>query len=433
MTPSQDNVAANRAALLDRVDEDEDHAFWWRATGPSLGRLLAVSEYDPQDQARHLAWYRRFIPAALGPRPVAGTPALFQPCPVFDGSACELSTNFQECSTAHTVRFTIEATGRDAGTPADPFNQNETARLLRAMAATGAVPGLALDHFDVFADRFFFPPDRAQALLPRVPARTPLSQVWVAFDLLRGGGVLAKVYFMPTLQWVDRGVPTKDLVFAAARACGECHGRYDEAIAMLDGYLVLGNGDGDAPPVVEMAAVDCLRSADARIKVYLRTNANTLQRVKRLLTLGGRLAGPTIDAGLEALSELWPLLFRLDPPGDADADVDVESGAASVAAWHNRVERAEVFPEGSYCGCAVEMRPGRSEPETKLHMPVRKIPGTDAQICQSLASWFAKRGHAEFGASYQANLEQVLCVRPHSRFPSPPSLSVVAACPRMLS
>jgi tryptophan 7-dimethylallyltransferase len=241
--------------------------------------------------------------------------------------------------------------------------------------------------------------------------------VWVAFDLLRGGGILAKVYFMPILQWVDRGVPTKDVVFDAMRACGGRHGRYDEPIAMLDDYLRSHAATSDGtPPVVEMVAIDCLNSADARIKVYLRTNANTLERAKRLLTLGGRLTGDIVDAGLDALSELWPILFRLGPPSDAN----LEKGA-------HEMERVEIFPEGSYCGCAVEMRPGRSEPETKIHMPVRKIPGTDAQICQSLASWFAKRGHAEFGASYQANLEQVLCVV------SPiPSLFILRACLWML-
>lgn len=373
---------------------NQDEEFWWRATAPSLSCLLASCQYTEDDQLSHLRWYHRFIISALGPRPIPGKKPLFQPCPVFDGSACELSINFKERSQARTVRFTIEATGLEAGTAADPFNQDATKRLLLDMAA--AVPGLDLKHFDMFVDSFFLPPSVADSLVPRLPAGTPLSQVWVAFDLLRGGKLMAKVYFMPILKWIHTGVPTtKELVFAAARKCSGNYGAYDAPIALLDSYLEsFLRGER---PSVEMVAIDCADTPDSRIKVYLRTGANTLARAKDLLSLGGRLSGElALLAGLEALTELWPILFRLSTDDDEIADM----------------ESFEVFPKGSYCGCAIEMRPGREIPETKLHIPVRKIRGTDAQICKSLAAWFAKRGHVEFAAAYKTDLETALYVHP---------------------
>jgi DMATS type aromatic prenyltransferase len=375
-------MAASHGALANgHTTGTDDATFWWQTTGLPLGRLLTVSDYSEQDQQSHLTWYRRFIAPALGPRPIHGVQPRFQPCPVYDGSPCELSTNFKERSPDRTVRFTIEATGHKSGTPADPFNQDETTRLLRSMV--DYVPGLDLHQFDIFSQALFFSPEAAGALLPRVPKGTPLSQVWLAFDLHRGGTILAKVYFMPILKWIDSGTPTKDLVFAAARACIR-HGSYDEPVRLLDDFL----GQEAGTFVVEMVAIDCVDSPDARIKAYLRTNVNTLGRAKHVLTLGGRLTGAAVTKGLTALSELWPILFRLGSAADA--------------------ESAEIFPEGSYCGCAVEMRVGREDPETKLHIPVRKIAGTDAQICESLASWFQKRGHGKFAMAYKDDLARVL-------------------------
>lgn len=365
---------------------NEDQEFWWRATAPSLGQLLASCQYSDEEQRSHLRWYRRFIIPALGPRPIPGKKPLFQPCPVFDGSACELSINFKERSRARTVRFTIEATGYEAGTAKDPFNQDASTHLLWTMVDN--VPGMDLRHFDIFADEFFLPSEAAATAVSRLPAGTPLSQIWLAFDLLRGGKILAKVYFMPILKWALTGAPTtKDLVFATARRCSGKHGAYDAPIDLLDGYLEsFPRGRG---PTAEMVAIDCVDSPDSRIKVYLRTGANTLARAKDLLSLGGRLSGErSVQAGLEALTELWPMLFRLGP----DKDVD----------------NVEVFPAGSYCGCAIESKPGQTLPETKLHIPVRKIQGTDAQICESLTAWFRRRGHGEFAAAYKTDLETAL-------------------------
>jgi DMATS type aromatic prenyltransferase len=221
----------------------------------------------------------------------------------------------------------------------------------------------------------------------KTPADTPLSQAWVAFDLLRGGGggFMAKVYFMPILKMIETGRESKALVFEAVKACDGPHGSFDAPVAMLAGYMAsFPAGEG---PVVEMVAIDCTDSPGSRIKIYLRTSVNTLARAKWAFRLGGRLTGEVIDQGIAALEELWPILFRL---GSEDVD------------------EIKVFPDGSYCGNAIEMRADRAAPEVKLHIPVRKINGTDAQLCASLSEWFKRRGHGEFAARYRSDLEAAL-------------------------
>jgi DMATS type aromatic prenyltransferase len=361
---------------------DEDQKFWWQSTAPSLESLLSSCQYTEEEQLIHIRWYRRFIVPSLGPRPIPGVKPNFQPCPVFDGSAVEHSINWKELDPKRTVRFTIEAVGYDAGTDTDPFNQKATKTMLADMEQS--IPSLDLERFNLFADRLFLPSHVATSLIPKIPSGTPLSQVWVAFDLLRGK-VMAKVYFMPILKWIHTNVSTKKLVFDIAQECNGPYGSFDAPIAMLDSYI--GSLPSDQTPVVEMVAIDCIESAKSRIKIYLRTAVNTLERAKKAFSLGGRLKGEAIDEGLKALEDLWHILFRLQ---------------------FEDIETTKILPDGSYCGNAIEMRPGHAEPEVKLHIPVRKIEGSDAQICESLAAWFRRRGNDNFASTYKANLSTAL-------------------------
>lgn len=369
--------------------QDPDHEFWWHATATSLQSLLESCGYDAASQAAHLGWYRRFIIPALGPRPRPGVAPAFRPCPTADGSACELSINWAERRRHRVVRFTIEATGAAAGTAADPFNQEATLRLLRGMA--GDVPGADLERFEHFVRGFFFPDaDAARAVLPRLPARAPRSQAWVAFDLLPSGRAMAKVYFMPLLKCVQTGTPANRLVRDVVASARDGHGGFGAPLDLFERYAQSCAGKGMAPKV-EMVAIDCVDSPASRIKMYLRTSVTTLAGARDAYTLGGRLDGEAVEAGLDAMGQLWRILFRLDARGDID-DVDV-------------------LPAGSYCGFAVEMKPGRARPEVKMHIPVRKIEGTDAQLIESLSSWFRRRGDGEFASSYRGYLEKALYVK----------------------
>lgn len=362
----------------------KDDEFWWNSTGVSFHQLLIQNSYNSENRRSLLRWYAAFIIPALGPRPIRGEKPRFQPCPVADGSPIEYSLNWKETSSKQLVRFTIEATSATAGTPADLFNQNETLTLLSRLNKYGKMPKLDLKEFHIWKNEFYFSEDGAQRLLSRIPSGSPLSQIWIAFDLPHGQEPMAKVYFMPSLRCIESNIPNERLVFDTARICHGQYGTYNRCIDVLDSYLKASRDE----PVI-MAALDCIDSPNSRIKVYVQTRSNSLNGAKRVLTLNGQLAGETVAKGLEALEELWSILFPLQT---------------------DNIGNAIVFPKNVYCGLAVEFKAGQQFPETKLHLPLREFEGTDAKFCELLSTWFQKRSHAKFGETYRANLGRVLYV-----------------------
>ncbi|KAK4663901.1 uncharacterized protein QC763_501815 [Podospora pseudopauciseta] len=249
-----------------KVFDDDSKEFWHETTLLTFIKLLQSSGYSNQDIEIHSKWYtpllrllpsfyrwarltrdstryNRFIIPALGGRPQPGKKPLFNARITADGSPMELSVNFKETSNVRTVRFTIEATGPEAGTPTDPYNQEQTTRLLHDM--TKSIPSIHLGQYNTFIRSLFLPASTAPSLLPKVPHETPLSQAWVAFDLAHGGDIMAKVYFMPFLKWLhtasspSAAVSTKDIIFDIARQCDGPYGSYNHPIALLDSYLLL--------------------------------------------------------------------------------------------------------------------------------------------------------------------------------------------------
>ena len=77
----------------------------------------------------------------------------------------------------------MEAVGSQACTTADPFNQ-KGGEHLRTLAKD--LSDVHVGHFDHFMKELFLPTEAAKLLLPKIPPGTPLSQIWIAFDQLRG-------------------------------------------------------------------------------------------------------------------------------------------------------------------------------------------------------------------------------------------------------
>lgn len=380
-------------AVFEKVSQDssisinEDQQYWWKHTGSTIASLLESSKYTAEQQEYYLKWYKKSLTASLGPRPIPGKKFLFGGAIVGDGSYVEPSVNWKENDKSkRLVRFTIGATNADDGTSADPFSEKETRRLLQAMKDDGIVPDLSFKQYDLFAKHLFISnPDEFLARKPE--GVLPLSH-WIGFDLKAGSPPLPKVYFLPVIKMLETGKHTNQLFYEIAEESGP---EFAPALENVKSFIESFKGEQWTPdmyPYTELIAHDCTDTVDSRIKTYIRTGLNTLAGAKKLYTLDGRITNDEIAPGLEALAELWPLFHGLDP-NDPD------------------LENKPVY-QGFGLGASVELKPGKSQPEVKIHFPTKALQMRDGVFCDNMAKFFRKRGHAEFADTFRADLEKAL-------------------------
>ena len=367
----------------------EDEEFWWQATGISFATLLDRSGHTADQLEYHLSWYRRFIPASLGPKPVAGTKYRFLAGPVWDGSPVEFSLNWKEkVKSSRLVRFAYGASNSDAGTEADPFGQEETGRLLRSMS--DLIPNFSMRTYDTLAENLFIKKEAQPALIANLAPDFPRTQVWTAFDV-KSSGLLAKVYFLPFLKLAETGKQSNDLISSVFSQCHSDFGSYTEGADTLNSYISTFSAAPELGPQLGFFGIDCSDGPGARLKAYMATKANTLNKAKDLFTLGGRITGPNAEGGLTALGEFWPIFFGLEGSDDPDDAV--------------------VFPSGSGCIACVEVKPGHAIPEVKIHIPINlgfPLDIKDSEICDRLAKWFRSRGDHDFADTYRSDLQEAM-------------------------
>ncbi|KFY27181.1 hypothetical protein V493_03668 [Pseudogymnoascus sp. VKM F-4281 (FW-2241)] len=377
--------AALSPAVLHSIDQvpglpNDDQKFWWGATVPAFVRLLQDCQYTEEHQLLYLNWYYRWIIPALGPRATAAECPNPRSILVQDGSQVEFSIKWKEAKAQRAVRFTIEPTGYEAGTPSDPLNQKETLKVARAM--TPEVQGMDLAMFEHFITATMVSNEAYEELQRKDPPRMPAAVSCLAFDLV-AGQIGSKAYVLPRPKSVSTGISMRDLVYESIRKWDGDRGSYEASVGTFNDYLESFAGvtldSVDSPPSVASVAIDCVDPAAARVKIYSPTVARSLGKAKYAFALGGGLKGEFIDKALAALEDLWVTLFETK---DEDKEV-----------FHSDK------PPGR-CVLAVEMRPNQ-EPETKLYLPMINTDMTDAQICAALEGWFTKRGVPQFANTYR--------------------------------
>ena len=368
----------------------EDEQFWWNATAPSLGDLMSKANYSPYLQYQYLCFYHQYILRSLGPRPRVDTKPGWAShlnhvhCPVEPS----LNVNgLQEVSS--TIRFTVEPIGARAGTAEDPFNQLMGEDLIKSVQP--ACSSYDLEWFQHFASELYIPDSEVSALKARMPPGLQVPQSFIAFDLARSRPhITPKAYFFPILKSIQTGTPTHVLTSHAIQKLHRHDLSLNPALALFDDYLSACSSD-KIPPV-EMISIDCIPSSQSRIKIYPRLHTLSLNAVKDLYTLGGRLRGPVIDAGVAAFSALWPLLMPI--PQDAE-DADAYE-----------VPRAPDRSAG-ICFC-FEIKPGKAEPEPKFYIPAWHYSKTDLQVAEGLSRFFGSLGWQKLAESYTRNLKETL-------------------------
>ena len=170
-----------------------------------------------------------------------------------------------------------------------------------------------------------------------------------------------KAYFLPQARSRVTGVPVMDILTSTIDELG-----MSLPWSKATSYFSTLPAEFNVQPVI--AAVDCVPDVDNRFKVYVRTQATHLSALCEMLTLGGQLKGPAIDATLVQLRELWHALFG--PISDETPVKQKQSNAG---------------PTGFLF--YYEMAIGNSFPIPKIYIPPSRFLDSDAHVAQVMSQF----------------------------------------------
>jgi DMATS type aromatic prenyltransferase len=364
--------------------QNEDQKFWWKHTAPVLGKFMAKADYTVSQQYSYLSWFHNFIMPALGPSPAPGKERTWRAQCTPGGSPFQPSWNLQ--SHKSTVRFTIEPIGFAAGTREDVFNHKAGFELMKKLKV--AMPEMEDAWFHHCAKELYVSKDTINMILAvkGIPKAKPPT-VFIAFDLLEKD-IETKAYFFPHMSAFLAGITQGEMVINTVKGLNEDGIDMNPSLDVFEEYL---NSGG---PVnhrnVEMLAIDCVEKSRARAKIYVNSFHNSYNKIKDIYTMGGRLNDKTTIESLDALKDLWRLLYDMPESGFEDIVIP------------NIMHPRSCFVIG------FEFKSGEPLPVTKIYFPMWHYAKTDDQISTALSAFFAKQKWDKMASSYSRDVADVL-------------------------
>lgn len=339
---------------------DPKHRWWWDRTAPLLESNLTWSKgYTEQEIAEHMRTFRDIaIPTFGKPTPEAEVTPLL----TLDGSTFEPSWNFQEGSDG-VVRYTFEPLGDEAGTSTDPFASRIIPTLSSVLASASS--GADMRWFDQITNSWVVTSEEVHLARKNMPSHMKrVPQLFVAFDM-KGSRRLLKAYFFPVLKHFASGIPTETLALDMIRSLEPCGDRLAPSAEKLIKYLSTCTN----PTPVEMMAIDCADPEAARVKVYARTQLNSIAALRDGFTLGGTQTDEVTMKAVEEVSKIWHLL--LDERDGLDDDQS--KPPRELHTLHKGI-------------CFVfELRAGASRIDVKAHLPWCQTSASDNNAIENFS------------------------------------------------
>lgn len=354
-----------------------DHDRWWHQTAPILGELLFRADYDIHQQYQYLCQFGMHIIPMLGPFPDPRHPEL---CSTLIGGAgnLELSQNFTK--NGATIRLGLEPRCyRSVHYGTTRFKYSTASNALETLKHLGKNTDLELYHT---LTPMITLTDSDQALLPASdPAlKSPISsQLMLAIDL-KDGDFSVKLYLMPPLKAAVMGITPAELLFTEL-AKWDTRGAFHAPLTVMQDFLTT----APDPPQVLTFGCDLVRPEATRLKIYVQEQNVTLDNVRRLWTLGGRLDDDETRTGLAMVRELWEALgvpegLRLSTRPPVLGDPPFESGI--------------LFN--------FELNPRNPFPAPKIYIPLMGL--SDMVIADAVVEFFRRRGWTRHAETYVDNL-----------------------------
>ncbi|KAF9654209.1 aromatic prenyltransferase [Thelephora ganbajun] len=338
-------------------DSSKRNKHWWRVIGRVLSTLLSRSSYSEETRIRYDNFFKAFVAPLLGPSPeeyTSSSPISFM-CD--DHTPVEIGWVFKSTGEM-SVQYAIEALSPIDGSP---ISTHQNLIILQNLAAAGQCQGFNVSWSRKCTQSLLYP----SRSLPHDLQRD--SQFFIGIDLARTGMGL-KAYFLPQVRSRMTGVPVMDILTPTINDLGMGL-QWSKATS----YFSTLPAEFNVQPVI--AAVDCVSDDENRFKVYVRTQATHLSALCDMLTLGGQLKGPAIDATLAKLRELWRALF-----GSISDDAPVK---------HKRSNKG---PTGFLF--YYEMAINNSSPIPKIYIPASRFLENDAHVARVI-SQFVGSGYCD--------------------------------------
>ena len=183
-----------------------------------------------------------------------------------------------------------------------------------------------------------------------------------------------KAYFIPKVRSQVTGLSAMDIVTSTIDDLG-----MGLPWSKATSYFSTLPAEFNIEPVI--AAVDCVPDAENRFKVYVRTQATHLSALCDMLTLGGQLKGPAIDATLTKLRELWGALFGPISDETSVQQVESNSGPTGFLFYY-------------------EMALGNPIPIPKIYIPAARFLKDDGHVARVMSQFV--------GSSYCNDIKDLL-------------------------
>lgn len=345
--------------------------FWWESTGVPFAALLEGAGYPSQLKDQILLFYLRHIIPHLGPGQVSGNPTQSwrsfmtdHHCPV------EMSWEWGAGTQDPVVRFSVEPIGTFAGSPVDPFNQYAAAHMISQCQSMMPTCDLQLfQHFNstlVSYNQKSTGDDEHQ------------SRMFLAFDLCKDD-VMLKAYFMPSFKAADQGISSMSLICDAVKQFPVL---YSSVCLSLNNLTSFCASVPELKLKAEIFAIDCVSPEVARLKIYMRSRSTSLQSVKTIMTLNGKLTDVKTLQGLEELDLVWRLVLGLRPDYPRDKELPLADHRTAGILYY------------------FELKAGKSQPSPKVYIPVRHYGRNDMTIATGLQAYLTSVGKGALAPQY---------------------------------
>ena len=363
------------------VHEEENAQFWWNTTGRLFAILLHQAKYQATTQCDILLFYFSFLVPGLGCRPdFSGKFNQWKSFMTDSNTPLELSWEWDPEDKSPTVRLSMEPIGLDAGTPQNALNEFATNHLVGNIQRNFMNIDLLLFHY--FSKELLTynsgHPDTASTT-----AAGHRSRSFIAFDFGKTS-IMLKAYFFPAFKARESRMSALALISQAIAGLTK-FGLYFPGFEFLTDYIRM-TTEGSRLKT-EIFAIDCVKPASSRLKVYLRSQSTSFTSVHTNMTLGGKLRQSNLDKGIAELEKLWK--YVLLPARNASADEELPHKAhrtAGILYYY-------------------EIKPDQLMPTPRVYIPVRHYGQDDTTIARGLVQYLKTRGQDEISDRYLKALQ----------------------------